>query len=507
MDILETIRGILQNSPVLVDRIAWDGWRADQAVMAEKTQKARAYADGDHELELTEEMRKMLRLPPEAEGAPFALNHCETIIATPVDRLNVVKFEADTEAASAWCQDILDLNRFDGLQLDVHESTIGDGNTFVLVEWDKVGGEVRLTHEPAFDGSEGMLVVYGADKRKPAAAIKVWHENVTEGDKLTSTTRINIYFPDRVQKYLLKNNALTKYQPLDEAWPAPWTNALGKPIGLPVIHFRNNGKKHHAFGVSILDNVIPLQDSLNRLLMSLTMGAELEAFKIRWSIGVKPPAKVTPGMFVFVGPDPETMGSAVPTKEQTDWFNSIKFGNFEQGDLSQYLSAADFLIDQIYTVTRIPNNKRVGANVSGEALRQHETGLLGILKRCQIGFGNAWEDVLKLAHAVQTAFGTAPAEMKRVKCVWTPAELRNEAQETDSIIKIADYLDEETIIEELAAVRGWDTTKVQDILQRRRNQKEARIASYSGITGAGGFAPDTEDEQDLLTEIPAFEGV
>lgn len=508
MDALNAIRSILQASPVLTDQIAWDGWRVEQEAMAEKVTRSRAYADGDHAMKLTPEMAAMLRLDPKHEGAPFAVNHCGNIVATPVDRLEVTSIDSPNPAGSVWVKDILDANRFDSLQIDISEATVEDGNTFLLVEYDNDSGEVLMTHEQAYDGIEGVIVIYGANKRKPAAAIKVWQETLSEGGKVSNITRINVYWPDRVEKYIANGEAISKYQAKDKPWPELWMMD-NKPIGVPIIHYRNDGKRYNAYGVSILEDVIPIQDILNRTLMSMTMTAELTAFPIRYAIGFKPPSAVTPGMFLYVAPaatDPTTGKPVVPTAEQVALYNAIKIGSLPQGDLSQYLGQAQFLIDQMYMVSRIPMTKRDSANSSGEALKQLEAGLLGRLRRLHVSLGNSWEDAVTLAHRVQQAFGDAPPEIGRVKTQWKPAEIRNDVEVIDNALKLADRVDERTFLEEVAKVYNWDADKIDLILKSKRGDSAARLASLGGgIPGMGGGAFDNQDTLDLSQDLAITE--
>lgn len=508
MDSLSAIRTILQGSPALADQIAWDGWRVEQATMAEKVTRSREYADGQHAMKLTDEMRQMLRLDAGHEGAPFAVNHCGNIVATPVDRLEVTSIDSANPDGSVWIRDLLDANRFDGLQLDLHEAAIEDGNTFLLVEYDNDSGELVMTHEAAYDGIEGVLVVYSANKRKPAAAIKVWQETLTGANKITSITRINIYWPDRVEKYLVNGETVTKYQAEGRNWPEPWRMADGQPIGVPVIHFRNDGKRYNAYGVSILEGVIPIQDILNRTLMSMTMTAELTAFPVRYAIGMRPPASVTPGTFIYVAPgkDPATGLPMMPTPEQTAWYNAIKIGNLPQGDLSPYLGQAQFLIDQMYMISRIPMTKRDSANSSGEALKQLEAGLLGRLRRLHVSFGNSWEDAVTLAHRVQAAFGDAPPEIGRLKTQWKPAEIRNDVEVIDNALKLADRVDERTFLEEVAKVYRWDADKIDTILMSKRGDTAARLASLGGgIAGMGGLSFDNAQDPLSLSSVSVTE--
>jgi hypothetical protein len=75
-----------------------------------------------------------------------------------------------------WLLAVLKKNRFDALQIEVHEAAVRDADSFVLVDYDEEKKCVRFTHEPAYDGISGMLVLYQRRSRSEiACAVKVWH--------------------------------------------------------------------------------------------------------------------------------------------------------------------------------------------------------------------------------------------------------------------------------------------------------------------------------------------
>lgn len=470
---LNLLKSILQNNPSLAGRISWDAWFTEQTMLAEQVALARRYADGDHDAKLTEEMKAMLRVAKRQAGAPFNINHCENIIQTVVDRLELSTVETDNTEATAWCQDVLDVNRVDGLQLSLSEAAIRDGNTFVLAYWDNEAGEVAWSHEDAYDGIDGMIVVYGSDQRHPAIAIKLWQETVSSGGTLSENTRINVYYPDRVEKYISgEGSVLNIYET-----PQPWTVG-GEPIGVPVIHFAHQGKRYARYGKSILDDVIPVQDALNRTLISMVMSSELTAFQIRYAIGMKAPAGITPGMWLDAYVKDDKGLTKPPSDDQKRWLDSIRFGSLEQGDVTQFLNVANFLISQMYTVSRIPEPKE-SSNVSGEALKQLESGLLGRVRRCHVGFGNAWENALMVSARIQAAYGSAPPAATRFYARWMPGAIRNNTEIVDNAVKIRDQVDERTFLQLIAPVFGFDEAKIDEIMQGRAGDRVARLAALS----------------------------
>lgn len=495
--IIDKLKIIFQASPATSDTIAWDAWVADQEIMADKVAQARRYADGEHQLKMTEDMRKMLRLEGSGDNSPFTINHCENLIATPTDRLELTSFEADTPEGTAWVESLKEANSFDGLQIDVAEATITDGNSYVLIEFDNDTGETLLTHEPAFDGIEGMIVLYAGRQRDPLAAVKVWNENGSEGKTVKLVTRVNVYWPDRVEKYVIDSDNFQRYEPLNEPWPAPWRTATGQPLGVPVFHFRHNSRRHHAYGMSILENVIPIQNSINRVSMSKTAMSELNAFPIRYSFGYKPPAAIQPGMMLYLAPGADASGKmTVPDESLANYYRSIQIGSLSQGQIAPYLEQLRFLIEQMYIITRTPMNWRDAANPSGESLKQLEAGLLGRLRRLQVNLGESWEKVMKAANLVQRTFGEAAAEVRKVKAMWKPAEVRNDAQVIANAKLVENWIDQKTRLELVGPVFGWDGKKIDEIIAGLTQDSLGRLAALGARGGA--VAPSGVSDDDEL---------
>jgi hypothetical protein len=490
------IKQVLQKSPALRHQIAWDAWASEQTILGEKVALFREYADGEHRAKLTPEMKKMLRIDPDDESSPFAINHMDNLIQTVADRLNLTGIKGSSDAATAWITGLGTRNRLQALELEISESSLRDGDTYVLASWDNDAGEVRWTHEEAFDGTEGMIVVYGRDKRTAALAIKIWLEAIEiESNKLENRARVNFYWPDRVQKFIQDGNAL-KSTGVESA-PAAWM-LDGRPIGVPVVHFPNQSKRYSSNGMSILDQVITVQDAVNRTITSIIMAAELTAFRIRYLFGIKAPAALQPGMWVnFYA---QNKGAEVqPDEEQRKWIDAIRIGDLAQGDLSQLMAQAEFLINAMYEITRIP--RKDGTNESGEAKKMRESGLLGRVRRCHIALGNAWEELAALSWRIEAAHGAQrPPESVSWDSQWKPAEVRNDTEIVDNALKIADRIDEETFLELIADVYRFDAAKIDQIMARRAAEAAARLSSMLPAFG-------TQDSEDSFCGIEGATGV
>ena len=167
-------------------------WEDEITTWGQAVALFRQYAEGDHRAKLTPEMRDMLRVSGGVLDQ-FNINYADLVIAKMGDRLTVAGIDADTKPGSDWAVEVLNRNRIDGLQMDVHDAALRDGITFVMVAPEE-DGAVMLAHELAWDGDTGIIPVYDRMGKRLLAAVKVWYETST-------ACRVNIYYADRAVSY------------------------------------------------------------------------------------------------------------------------------------------------------------------------------------------------------------------------------------------------------------------------------------------------------------------
>lgn len=389
------------------------GWASATDTQAKLVALYRDYARGKHRLKLTAEMRKMMQISSDLTDR-YNANYCDLVVQTMADRLTVDTISGDTQEASAWLGAALNGNRFDALQIRVREALVRDGETFMMSEF-LDDGTIKLAHEPAYDGSTGMIGILDASNEL-ACAVKVWW------DAGLGIRRANIYYRTLTERYVIDGTTLKVYAEPDD------TTRNGQAPGLPVVRFANKDN------LSELVNVIPLQDSLNRTLISMVMASELTAFSVMFAVGFKPPAGIMPGSIINPVIEGEDGTTIVPTdKESAEavsaLLNSYRLERIEAGSLEQLISQADFLISQIGTVSATPLPTLMGSGTqSGEALKQREVRLLSKVQRAQVLIGNAWEDVAAKMHRQASLFGTRqPPKVNAWTVHWKSAEARNDA--------------------------------------------------------------------------------
>jgi len=182
----------------------------------------REWYDGDHKVPLTNRQREYLGLNA---GFPWSMNYLRLPVELCVERLTVIGFDGpdgiggDDGLLDEWWTS----NRMDGLQAQVHRATARDGDTYVLVEWDADSGRPRFSHEPAYDGVEGMKVHYLSNlRREMTMASKTWAESqFNERGQLETTRRLNLYMSDRLERYVESGKGWQRFEEPGYPWPIP----------------------------------------------------------------------------------------------------------------------------------------------------------------------------------------------------------------------------------------------------------------------------------------------
>lgn len=390
------------------------------------------YYRGDHPLPSAPEKAKeaFLRLLEQATSNWMAL-----VVDATTERLTVDGFRlgedqrGDAEAWRLWQE-----NNLDADAEMVHTEALVSGEAYVSVWADPARPESALI-TPEHPSQVVVEHVPGSVRQR-SAALKVWTDDVAEEDLAT------LYLPDAIYKFRAKRamgdvvfegysgvyGRQTRWEPRDvpgEQWP------LANPLGVvPVVPFRNRPELG-AVGCSELAAVIPIQDRINTTLFDRLMASEFGAFRQRWVTGMEIPV------------DPDTGEPVEPFRVAVDrlWMTenpNAKFGDFAETNLAGYIAAVEADIQHIAAITRTPPHYLLGpgSNLpSGDALRSTETGLVKKSRRCQVHFGESWEEVLRLSF--QVAGDESRAAVANSETIWRDPEARTEGELVDALLKMA----------------------------------------------------------------------
>jgi hypothetical protein len=357
-------------------------------------------------------------------------NWAGLVIDSPVERMGVEGFRfggangsksADVDANRIWQE-----NHMDADSDLVHYGALSQRRAYVLVEQGANGRPV-LTHE-----TPRQMVVEHAqgNRRELAAGLKLWR------DDWTGSTRATLWLPDRVYQFRSKSEspvfplfpraALRQW----EAGSVPDTDdgSAVNPLGVvPIVPFVNR-RNRRPEGMAEHEDVIPIQDRINLSLINLIAAMRYGAFRQRWAAGLE------------VDEDPVTGKKITPfqldikslwTTDDPD----VKFGEFSATDLVPYVKAVESAVQDLAAISRTPPHYLLGqiVNVSGDALKAAETGLVSKVRDRQRNFGESWEAVMRLAFRVLGDY--ARAEAYDAETVWRDPESRSVSELADAAVK------------------------------------------------------------------------
>jgi hypothetical protein len=422
-------------------QIAYLRWLASEDTEAERLLRTvRDYAGGQQPVYLTERQKQFIGLDTRrgatakgrADTRLYAHNLCQLVIDVLAERLSVTGFEPRKEQAQAtrqegddpqglcdWASEWWEANRADALQDDVHEAAVRDGAAYLIVDWNAEEKRPRWSLNLALDGTRGMRVYRDPNTGDMLFAVKKWQVHDPIDQENNGRTRVTLYFPDRVEKYISAlgaNSGIggTMWEPYsdseDEPWPIPWKDRYGKPLGCAVVEFGNPP------GAEITQ-LMPLQDMLNKADIDLIACTDSAGFRILYvagveavigADGVEKPITLSPGHILRMSDHQAQLGAIEPTDSQI------------------LIETCKYWIESIAGVSRTPQylfQPPGGTPPSGESLKQQETGLVHKVERRQRVFGNAWEDVIYLSAKLHNLYRSAQAvEIERLSTLWAPAQ-------------------------------------------------------------------------------------
>lgn len=357
-------------------------------------------------------------------------NWTSLVLNSPRERLGIDGFrfggvdggsvKADDDANRIW--------RENGMRAEsglVHHGALSQRRAFVLVERGD-SGRPLLTHETA----RQVAVEHAqGSRRQLAAGLKLWR------DDWTGNTRATLWTPDRIFDFVTKSetptfsgraatlrgwDALTLPNAPDGERP----NSLGT---VPLVPFINR-RVVRPGGFAEHEDIISVQNRINLSLIMLVAAMKYGAFRQRWAAGLE------------VDEDPVTGQKIQPfqldiRKLWTTADPEVRFGEFSATDLVPYVRAVESAVQDLAALSRTPPHYIIGAvvNVSGDALKAAETGLVAKVEDHQTDFGESWEDVMRLSFRVSGDESKATAY--DLETVWRDPESRTVSELADAAVK------------------------------------------------------------------------
>jgi hypothetical protein len=343
------------------------------------------------------------------------------VVDTIAERLAVqgIRSTIGEEAdRAAW--DLLQANRIDSDQADVHREAFIAGVSYVSVAGS--GEEVRLTPETALEVTHEHAP---GDRRVVAAALKVY--------PVGSTWVAELYTPSVVAVWTAEYRA-TDRDPFAANARPPWSEepvVSGNSLGaVPYVPFENRPTAATP-GESELRELVPIMQRIQELELAKLVAAHTAVFRQKWATGLRVPR------------DPETGKPMEPFSASVMrlWVNESpdgKFGTFEASEIAQYLRAIDAEIAELAAISRVPSYYLVQTELanppSAESLLAAEAGLVAKCVDRQGSFGESWEQVVRLG--ASAAGSDELAADVGLEAVWRVPERRNPAVVADAATKL-----------------------------------------------------------------------
>lgn len=425
------------------------------------------YYDGEHNLVFATEKFK------NAFGElfhEFAMNMCTAVCDAVKEKLIVTEFRTEkggeNSAQAAW--DLWQANRMEIRSGEVHREAVRCGDAYAIVWPDETG---RVTIYP----QRAMNCTVRYDDEKPGKIVwsaKYWK---TADNRL----RMNMYYPDRIERYQSKKGSKDVSPSLDTAGFEQMEDPQPNPYGIvPFFHFANNGDIG-SFGTSELRAAIPIQDALNKSVLDMMVAMEFAAYRQRWATGIE----------IEFDDD----GKPIPPYKagiERLWISeseTAKFGDFESSDLEKFLAVKDGFRSDLACVSGTPLYyfMQTGASFpqSGESLKKAETRFINKVKDRMASFGAVWADVMAFALLVENV----GRDIKLFTEWEDPAPL-SEREDLENILLKKDLgIDTETALMEA----GYGEAEIVTIMANREAERQATADAFNA-----GEEPEVEDDEE-----------
>lgn len=403
--------------------------RAKRAEMLDR------YYDGDHpypepvkSLKVTNAYNRVMEMSK--------ANWPKLIIDSVEERLEVrgVRFADETaldvQAWDAWQSNALDMGA--GL---VHTQALTNGRSYAMV-WPKPGGGVTITPEHA---STTIVKYLDGTLLERECAERRWWDG--------SYWYANLYTTDAIYKYRSKEGgsrfvggSTLSWEPREvpgEAWPV--RHAFGV---VPVVEFLANPRlRPGTFGqlaaMGEYEDQTGHIDRINYTTFSWLVAMTSMGFDLHALIG-----------------DPilydDNQNPIAPFERSADRIVQVenpdaKLVTVSGTDLQNFERTEEAFIRQLAAITKTPAHYLLGemVNLSADAIRAAEAGLISKVDDHKLSFGESWEEVLRLSLLMDSSAKPGDrraAQDPATEIIWRDSESRSLAERADAASKLTNIL-------------------------------------------------------------------
>lgn len=435
----------------------------------------------------------------------FSDNWCGVVGDAPIERLQVIGIKPRAEDNGSRSKANDDLWRvWIENEADYHAdlSFLDAGvcsRAFALV-WGNPDDED--TPRVTWEHPSQAIVSYDPETGRRRAGLKLWADDTVEFATLYLPTEIWKFQRRRVQtargKLWTPSTALSAWpggwearQPeSDQAWPIP--NPMGE---VPLVEIENRPR---TLGEPISDiaGTISMQNAINLLWAYLFNTADFASFPQRVVLGAEPPkTPILNDQGQKVGERPLDLEKF--SVERLLWLtgDKAKVDQWDAADLAVFTKVMEVQVAHIAAQTRTPQHYLIGkmANLSGDALKAAETGLVKKAEEKTSHYGRGVREVFRLIAEAKGDRQLA-SRVRGGTVMWADVESRSRAQTADELVKMRQI---GFPFEFLAQRYGLTPTEVDEVVKMKAAElREAAMADIDNIFGREGATVPDDGEED-----------
>lgn len=354
-------------------------------------------------------------------------------------------------------------NNLDADSSIAHRDALTTESGFILVTLRDGGLDPEVTVE---DPEECIVAYEPGSRRRRAAALKRFVDR--DAGEVVAT----VWTPDEITTWrapFKADGTGPSQRPRWELHPdfPGGPNRLGI---VPMVEIRCEGELGH--------DVITTQRRLNMTMFRLLTVAEFQVVPQTYLIGAdiernedgsaKNPLKRGPEhVWLLDGEDP----------------SKVQLGQLPAADLAPLMAMIEADVTRFGAITKTPLYYVAGGlvNVSADAIRAAEAGLIAKVRDRQLAFGEAWEEAFRLTLLALDL--PVPSDLETV---WADAETRSLAERADAAVKLGAV---GWPFAALARKMGETDTEVARLLEERDAELQSKQIDAIGQLIRAGFTP------------------
>lgn len=335
------------------------------------------------------------------------------------ERVDVEEFRLanDEPFKDAW--DIWQRNNMDEQSQMGHLDAFLYGRSFVSVWVDSQGRATMRT-----ESAKQCWLEHDPGTGEVRYGIKRWFDK-DKGHMLLMT-------PEKITKYVTTGKRdegmdITNLPP--DSWTPVPNGRTENPTGqVPFFPLINRARILNPYGESLLTEVLPIADAINKLATDMMSSAEFHAEPRRWATGVQ----------VIENGDGEVEDtfSRLRGRTWTAEAPDARIGSLPEADLHNFIDAIEMLQMHLAALGGIPPHyfdAAKGSLASADSIRASEASLVAAVRRACVNFGGTWENAMRYALSLEGK--TITPDIEKMEVRWKDPENRTMAQITDAAIK------------------------------------------------------------------------